>query len=163
MRTFVAVAGILCCAFSAAGQTVMEMRQKRYEVRAGEAIQIAAPRETLDFLTRAKSRRVEIVAGETLGSGLVAGPNRAGDQILLGASLQTKPGEYTVKLSAASETGEEQQATLSVSVKPRVTVPSSATRPPVVLLNGWETRFHRRMSDREPARPIHSETSPNTW
>ena len=74
-------------------------------------------------------------------TGLVAAPNRAGNQIMLAASLRTKPGEYTATLSATSATGEQQQATLTVVVKPRQTVPSTATRPPVVLLNGWETGF----------------------
>ena len=117
------------------------MRQTRYEVRAGEAVQIVAPQETLDFLANAKSRHIEIVTGEpaAAGGGLVTGPNRAGDQILLGASLRTKPGEYTVKLTATSAAGEERQSTLAVEVQPRASVPSGATRPPVVLLNGWET------------------------
>jgi uncharacterized protein (TIGR03437 family) len=121
----------------------MDVRQTRYEVRAGEAVQIVAPQETLDFLANAKSRQVEILTGDTAvaGGGLVAAPNRAADRILLGASLRTKPGEYTVRLSATSAAGEQRQTTLAVEVQPRVSVPSSATRPPVVLLNGWETGF----------------------
>jgi uncharacterized protein (TIGR03437 family) len=121
----------------------MDVRQTRYEVRAGEAVQMVAPQETLDFLANARSRHVEIVTGDTAlaGGGLVAAPNRGGNQILLGASLRVKPGEYTVKLSATSATGEQRQTTLAVEVQPRVSVPSSATRAPVVLLNGWETGF----------------------
>lgn len=121
----------------------MDVRQTRYEVRAGEAVQIVAPQETLDFLKNAASRHVEIAAGDTevAGGGLVAAPNRAGDQILLGASLRMRPGEYTVRLSAASAAGEQRQTTLTVEVRPRVSVPSGATRNPVVLLNGWETGF----------------------
>ena len=65
----------------------------------------------------------------------------AGDQILLAASPRAKPGEYTVTLSAASETGEERQTTLNVVVEAQVTVPPSSTRPPVVLVNGWMTGF----------------------
>ena len=134
---------MVCCVFSAAGQSVMAVGQTRYELRAGEAIPIAAPQETLDFLAHAKNRHVEIVTGDTAvaGGGLVAGPNRAGDQILLGASLRMNPGEYTVKLSATNAAGEERQTTLVVVVKPRAGVPSGSTRPPVVLLNGWETGF----------------------
>src|SRR5450432_3505425 len=128
------------CAFSA--PRAMEVRQTRYELRAGEPAQIAAPQETLDFLANATLRHVEIVSGDmTVPGGLVAGPNRAGDQIMLGASLRMNPGEYTVRLSAANAAGEERQTTLAVTVKPRVTVPIGATRPPVVLLNGWETGF----------------------
>jgi uncharacterized protein (TIGR03437 family) len=120
----------------------MEMRQVRYELRSGQAVQIAAPPETLDFLANATRRHVEILSGDTtVPGGLVAGPNQAGDQILLGASLRMKPGEYTVKLSAANAAGEERQAALAVLVRPRVTVPVSAKRPPVVLLNGWQTGF----------------------
>ena len=132
-----------CWVFPAAGQRAMDMGQTRYEVRAGEAVPMVAPRETLDFLANAKSRQVEIATGDTAvaGGGLVAGPNRAGDLILLGASLRAKPGEYTVRLSASSAAGEQRQTTLAVVVQPHVSVPSGATRPPVVLLNGWETGF----------------------
>ena len=71
----------------------------------------------------------------------MAGPDHAGSRILLAASLRTKPGEYTVTLSASSATGEERQTALDVVVEPLLTVPSGSTRPPVVLLNGWETGF----------------------
>jgi uncharacterized protein (TIGR03437 family) len=112
----------------------MVVNQTRYELRAGESIPILAPQDTLDFLSKASSRHLDI-------GGLVAGPNRAGDQVLLGASLRTPPGEYTVKLSAASASGEQRETSLTVVVKPLVTVPSNSTRPPVVLLNGWEIGF----------------------
>ncbi len=132
-----------CAVLPAAGQIAMDVRQTRYLVRAGEAVQIVASRETVEFLAKAKSRHVEIAIGDTAvaGGGLVAAPNRAGDQILLGASLRVKPGEYTVKLSATSAAGEQRQTILTVEVQPRVSVPSGATRAPVVLLNGWETGF----------------------
>jgi uncharacterized protein (TIGR03437 family) len=116
----------------------MEVQQTRYELRMGEPAQIAAPQETLDFLIHARSRRVEI-AGQ-LAEGLVVAPNRAG-QMVVAASARAKPGEYAVTLTAASAAGEERQAALTLVVTPRVTVPSSAARPPVVLLNGWETGF----------------------
>jgi uncharacterized protein (TIGR03437 family) len=132
-----------CGILPAAGQIAMDVRQTRYVVGAGQAVQIVAPRETVDFLANARSRHVEIVTGDTAvaSGGLVAAPNRAGDQILLGASLRVKPGEYTVRLSATSAAGEQRQTTLAVEVQPRVSVPSGATRAPVVLLNGWETGF----------------------
>src|SRR5450755_3233902 len=137
-----ALAVMVCCAFAAAGPRAMEVRSTRYELRAGEAVRIAAPQETLDFLANATGRHVEIVSGDTtVPGGLVAGPNRAGDQILLGASLRMNPGEYTVKLSATNAAGEQRQTTLAVTVMPRVSVPPDAKRPPVVLLNGWQTGF----------------------
>jgi uncharacterized protein (TIGR03437 family) len=134
---------LVCWVLPAAGQTAMDVRQTRYVVRAGEAVQIVAPQETLDFLKNSKKRQVEIVTGDTgvAGGGIVATPNRAGDQMLLGASLRTKPGEYTVKLSATSTAGEQRQSNLVVEVQPLVSVPSGSTRNPVVLLNGWETGF----------------------
>jgi uncharacterized protein (TIGR03437 family) len=142
-RAWLAAAAIVWCILPAAGQNAMDVRQTRYVVRAGEPVQIVAPPETLDFLKSAKSRQVEIVTGGTAAAGgrLVAGPNRAGDQILLAASLRTKPGEYTVKLSATSAAGEQRQTILTVEVQPLVSVPSGSTRNPVVLLNGWETGF----------------------
>jgi len=142
-RAFLAAAAMACGILPAAGQIAMDVRQTRYVVGAGEAVQIVASRETVEFLAKAKSRHVEIAIGDTAvaGGGLVAAPNRAGDQILLGASLRVKPGEYTVRLSATSAAGEQRQTTLAVEVQPRVSVPSDATRAPVVLLNGWETGF----------------------
>ncbi len=140
-----AVAGLVaavCGVFTAAGQSPMTVQQSSYEIRAGETIPLAAPQETLDFLAHAKSRQVQIAnGGTTVAGGLVAGPNRAGDQVLLGASLRMNPGEYTVKLSATSAAGEQRQTSLTVTVKPRVSVPTGSTRPPVVLLNGWEEGF----------------------
>ncbi|MGA2594060.1 MAG: IPT/TIG domain-containing protein [Bryobacteraceae bacterium] len=134
---------LMCCAIPGAAQVrtagAMALQQTRYEVRAGESTQIAAPPETLEFLLKAKNRRLDIQGNET--QRLVAGPNRAGDRILLAAPLRTEPGEYTVRLSAMSAAGEERATTLALVVKPRQTVPSSAIRPPVVLLNGWELGF----------------------
>jgi uncharacterized protein (TIGR03437 family) len=129
---------LICSAICALAQTApMAVLKSRYEIRVGQPARIEAPAETLDFLLRAKTRRVSIESMET--SGLVAEPNYTRDQILLAPTLRAKPGEYTVTLSAASETGEQRQTTLDVVVEAQVTVPSSATRPPVVLLNGWIT------------------------
>jgi uncharacterized protein (TIGR03437 family) len=115
----------------------MVLLKSRYEIRVGQPARIEAAAETLDFLLHAKTRRVSIAGMEA--SGLVVGPNYTRDQILLAPTVRAKPGEYTVTLSATSETGEQRQTTLDVVVKAQVTVPSSATRPPVVLLNGWIT------------------------
>jgi pimeloyl-ACP methyl ester carboxylesterase len=84
----------------------------------------------------AKTRRVEIDGKEARG--IVVGPNVAGDQILLAASLTMKPGEYSVKLSAFSESGEERMAALDVSLEPMQAVPLAAMQPPVILLNGFQ-------------------------
>ena len=124
-----------------AAQTItrLEVQQSRFELRSGESAQIPAAGDALDFLLNAKTRRAEIAGG---GAGsFVVGPNRGRDQVLLAASVRTKPGEYTVTLSATSETGEDRQTTLDVVVKPLVSVPSNATRAPVVLLNGWEVGY----------------------
>src|ERR1019366_3678119 len=142
-RAVTSLAAMLCCAFPAVGQRAMAVHETRYVVRVGEAVAIQPPQETLDFLANARSRHVDIVAPEVpIPAGrLVAAPNRAGDQVLLGASLRMSPGEYTVKLSVASATGEQRQTALAVTVLPMVTVPSNSKRAPVVLLNGWETGF----------------------
>jgi uncharacterized protein (TIGR03437 family) len=113
----------------------MALEHTQYEVTAGNPVQLAASSDTVDFLLKAATRSVVPAVG------LVVGPNRAGDQAMLAASLLAKPGTYAVVLSATSATGEQRQTTMDVVVKPRATVPSSATRPPVVLLNGWETGY----------------------
>jgi uncharacterized protein (TIGR03437 family) len=117
--------------------TRLEVQQNRFELRVGESVPIPAARDTLDFLLGAKTRRAEVQGGASL----VIGPNRAGDQMLLAAPARIKPGEYTVTLSATGASGEIRQTTLDLVVKPLAAVPSAATRPPVVLLNGWETGF----------------------
>src|ERR1017187_6944512 len=142
-RAVTSLAAMVCCVFPAVGQEAMAVHETRYVVRAGEAVAIQAPQETLDFLANARSRHVDMVTPDPPVSAgrLVAAPNRAGDQVLLGASLRMSPGEYTVKLSAASAAGEERQTTLAVTVLSIPPVPSSSKRAPVVLLNGWETGF----------------------
>jgi uncharacterized repeat protein (TIGR01451 family) len=112
------------------------LQPTKYRLRAGEAIKLETAAETRDFLLKAKVRRAS-VPGFTR-PGLVVAPNVAGDEILLGASLAMKPGLYAVNVSAVADTGEERIATLEVVVEAIPTVPSTATRPPVVLLNGWQ-------------------------
>ncbi|MGA2038179.1 MAG: BACON domain-containing carbohydrate-binding protein [Bryobacteraceae bacterium] len=62
---------------------------------------------------------------------------RGGD-ILLGASLTMKAGEYAVTLSAVDESGEERAAAANVTVEALPPVPTGGSTPPVVLLNGWQ-------------------------
>ena len=125
-----------CAAPADAAVKAMELQQTRYELRPGEPAQISATADTLDFLLKAKSRQIQF--GGAPAVGLVVGPNRSGDQILLAASVRTKPGEYAVTVSATSASGEVRQAAVTMVVQPRQTVPSASARPPVVLLNGWE-------------------------
>jgi uncharacterized protein (TIGR03437 family) len=105
-------------------------------------------RETLGFILNANTRTARIVeqsasvfapnATVAAQNGFVFGPTTRGDQILLGASLRLKPGEYSVELSALSNEGEVRTTTVAVVLDPIQTVPSSSTTPPVVLLNGWQ-------------------------
>ena len=137
---------LLCGAVCRAAEISVQplaVQQTRYEMRVGESVQIAVPPETLDFLLKAKTLRLAVDGGidGAASSVLVVGPNRARDRVLMAAPLRISPGEYTAKLSATSEAGEERVTRLAIVVKPRTTVPSNATRPPVVLLNGWETGF----------------------
>ena len=132
------IATFLICSAVAQG-AALELRQTRYELQAGKPAALAASPETMEFLLGAKSRSVEIDG--TPAGGLVAGPNRARDQVLLAASARLKPGAHTVKLTAVSDTGEERVAAFDVVVDALQTVPNNATRPPVVLLNGWETGY----------------------
>ena len=116
----------------------MTLLKTRYEVRIGETAQVEAPRETVDFLARAKTRRLEINGQPA--AGLTVTPNATQDQILVAPTSKALPGEYTVTLSGASD-AEERQTALDIVVKPRVSVPRTSTRPPVVLLTGWQTEF----------------------
>src|ERR1035441_1178645 len=84
-RPVTSLAAMVCCAFSAAGQRAMDVHETHYVLRAGEAVPIRAPQETLGFLANARTRHVDIVTPDAPVSGgrLVATPNRAGDQALL--------------------------------------------------------------------------------
>ena len=117
----------------------LAVQQSRYEVRAGESVQIPVLPETLDFLLSAKNLSAAIDGAKS--GGFVAGPNRARDRVLLAVPARVSPGEYSVTLSATNPTGERRGAPLDVVVKPRQGVPVGSARPPVVLLNGWETGF----------------------
>jgi uncharacterized protein (TIGR03437 family) len=134
---------LIACAFHASAQTptakAMELQQSRYELRPGQPAQVSATSDTLDFLLTAKTRTIQFGGAST--DGLVVGPNKAGDQILLAASLRAKPGEYAVTITATSASGEVRQAAVTMVVQPRQTVPTGSSRPPVVLLNGWEIGF----------------------
>ena len=116
----------------------MDLQQTAFELRKGEPVQVPASADTLNFLYSASSR--SITANGAPVKGLVIGPNRAG-QIVLAASLRTKPGQYSVTVSATSATGEVRQSQMSVVVDALTPVPTGSSRAPVVLLNGWESAF----------------------
>jgi pimeloyl-ACP methyl ester carboxylesterase len=117
----------------------LALSQTRYEFRAGEARRLAGDRETLDFVSKAKRLWIGIDGVEA--KGFVVGPALRGDEPLLAASYIVQPGEYTLTISATSGTGEERVTTLSVVLNPMQPVPPTATKPPVVLLNGWQFGF----------------------
>jgi uncharacterized protein (TIGR03437 family) len=131
----------LCVASVAFSQEIrhLELQQSRYELRAAEPTELTASPDTVEFLKKARSRTVEIDGQQQ--SGLAVGPNRAGDKLLLAASPRVKPGAHRLKISAVSESGETADIALDVVVQALAPVPNNATRPPVVLLNGWETGF----------------------
>ena len=113
------------------------LNRTSYRLRAGKAVTIDAPTQTVDFVRGARSRRTRV--GNIEQTGFVIGPGIRDDEILLAASLTVQPGEYPVTISAVNETGEEQTTVLNVTVEALQPVASTATRPPVVLLNGWQS------------------------
>ncbi len=117
----------------------MTLYQTTYQLRPGESTQISAAPETIDFLKTAATRKLTIQGAPA--DGLVISPSQDGTGAILGAALRTKPGAYTVELSATDASGALRAVALNVVVDALPTVPSAATRPPVVLLNGWETGF----------------------
>jgi len=127
-----------CQAAEVAGAP-LAAQQTQYEFRVGETAQMALAPESLAFMLIAKSLSVSIARGGS--GGLVVGRNHAHTQVLLAASSRTVPGEYQATISATSAAGVERVTTLDIVAKPRQTVPSGYARPPVVLLNGWETGF----------------------
>ncbi len=112
------------------------LNQTRYRMRAGEPARIEALPETLDFMRAAKIRTVAISG--TQEKGFAVGPSMTGDEILLGASLTMKAGEYVVTVSAVDEAGEQRTAVANITVDALPVVPAGGSTPPVVLLNGWQ-------------------------
>ena len=125
----------IACICARAQVRALALDQAKYEIQAGAPVLLGASGDNLDFLLKASSRSV------LPASGITVGLNRAGDQVMLAASLNAKPGEYKVALAATGASGEQRQAAIDVVVKPRASVPSNSTRPPVILLNGWETGY----------------------
>ena len=145
-----ALALLLCWAASASGQIQilkrpLTLRQTHYRLRAGERIALDAPQETIDFIRRAKKYLVAVNGAQE--KGIVVGQNASGDQIVLAASLASVPGEYAVTFSAIDESGQGAETKFSVSLDPMQPVPSTATRPPVVLLNGWQILYNSNSGD----------------
>jgi hypothetical protein len=151
---FALVAILTCCAVCAVAQSEsatapaglsspsvrpLALQQTKYRLRAGEVVPVAAPRETLDFIRNARNRVAR--SSGVSGKGFVVGPSVKGNQVVLAASLAMKSGEYTVSLSAVSETGEERVTTLNVTLDPMQTSPLTATTPPVALLNGRQCQI----------------------
>lgn len=135
-----AVAGLIL-AFCAAGQSpsALTLYQSSFRLKPGQSALVPAASETIQFLNQAAKR--ELTVNQAKAEGLVVSPSSDGTGVVLGASLRTKPGNYTVQLSATSSTGVQRAASLSVAVDALTTVPNDATRPPVVLLNGWISGF----------------------
>lgn len=139
---------LICAAAPLRGQAPaarsLELDQTAYELKIGAPVSIAASIETLDFLSSAKTRTLQIVGSSPSSNAqtrnVVLGADRQGRMVLAAPPL-AKPGTYSVVVSATSASGELRQATMAVTVDSLPAVPSSATRNPVVLLNGWEIGF----------------------
>ena len=117
----------------------LTLYQSTFTLQPGQATQVPADSGTISFLNTAASRKLTV--GNSTASSFVVSPSRDRSAVILGASLRTKPGSYNVTLSATSSAGEQRVTTFNVVVDALPTVPSSSTRPPVVLLNGWETGY----------------------
>jgi uncharacterized protein (TIGR03437 family) len=112
------------------------VNRSQYRVVAGERVAIDGPSETLTFMRAAKSRTA--TASGASNRAFALGPNVAGDQILLGVPLTTKPGDYVVDVSVANDAGDERAATLRVTVEPFASAATGSAVPPVLLLDGWQ-------------------------
>jgi hypothetical protein len=115
---------------------ILSLHRVTYHFRAGEAVALEAPADTIEFLLKAKSRRVALAGPQ--GNGIVVGPDIHRDGIAVAASLLARPGEYSVNLTAGSYAGEQATTSFTVVLAPMATVPTGASRPPVILLNGYQ-------------------------
>ena len=108
------------------------LNERRITFHAGEAAHLSASDDDAQFVRSAKAR-----TAKAEHQGFVFGVDSRGE-MMLAASLTTPPGEYAVSISAMSQAGEERDAVVNVVLNPMQAVPSTATKPPVVLLNGWQ-------------------------
>jgi hypothetical protein len=146
----VAILACAVCALAQSGLTAAQagmsshpihlrsLQQTKLRMRAGEVVPVAVSRETLYFVRNARNRVV--TTSGVSETGFILGPSVKGDQVVLTASLMMKPGEYTVSLSAVSETGEERVMTLNVTLDPMQMAPLSDNAASG-LLNGWQAQI----------------------
>jgi uncharacterized protein (TIGR03437 family) len=99
-----------------------------YRLRAGEAVPIPNLRE---------ARNPSLSIHGPRNAGIVILPTADGG-FALAASLTATPGSYTIEIRTESDTGEVRTSAVELSLNPPRPVPSDATRPPVVLLNGYQ-------------------------
>jgi len=117
-------------------QPALILRQSRFHLRAGELASMPAPPETIEFVRGAKTQVLDNRGREIRG--FVFGSAENGDSLFLTAALTTPPGTYQFTLSATREDGVVRRATASIILDPFTPVPSTATKPPVILLNGFQ-------------------------
>ncbi len=126
----------LCFVSTLFGQALrrpLAINESRYRVVAGGRITLEAPGESVEFMRSAITR-----TGRASDRTFPVAPDVAGDGVLVGVPLTTPPGEYSVRISAINNSGEERAAEISLTVAPLPNVPVNATTPPVVLLDGWQ-------------------------
>lgn len=110
------------------------LASESYVVRQGESVIVSTDPQSVAF---ARASRLTVLQGGAI-SRLVLGPNGDSTKLLLAAPLTLEPGTYRVSVSAAAESGEERSSEITVTIQPLEPVPALASRPPVVLLNGWQ-------------------------
>lgn len=117
------------------GQRELRLERNEYRLHAGERILVEAPQEELTFIRNAKQRTLTLDG--IPAKGFVLGANLNGE-VVLGVSLTTKADEYSLVMSASSESGERRTTPVHVRVDALAPVPSNAAGPPVVLLDGFQ-------------------------
>src|SRR5579871_2504823 len=107
-----------------------------YRFRAGDAVMLAAPTETLEFVRTAQ--KITTQMNSRGPGGFIVSSDLRGTRLLLSASLRTPPGSYSVDLKVIGRSAEARTTVLSIVLDPMQTVPATSTVPPVVLMNGYQ-------------------------
>ena len=118
----------------------LALNQTSFRLQVGDVVEVSAPQESIEFLRIAKASRA--LASPDIRFSI--GVNPDGSRILLAIPFGVNPGEYSVSLSASNQRGDDRVVTIQITVDPLPTVAASAQRPPVVLLNGWQSDFSSR-------------------
>jgi hypothetical protein len=130
------VAALLIAQFGVAyaASARLAVTKTEHRVLAGTTADLQLSADSDDFVATLAHISAETTPPAEYQISVGHDPEKQG--LFLAVPLTMMPGIYSVTLSATNTAGETRNVTLSVDVRP-IPHPAVATRPPVILLNGY--------------------------